>query len=147
MANIQNLQPGNVNHTFTPEETLKGVQNSIATRKKNAIIKNSLQKILNMGIKVPQIDPNKPMDKDIKELLEKLQATGVDTKNLDLVDLMNFGQMLGAIFGKAECYKALLETNNENQQEVINKEPHITSIEEIVDNSHLDKDLYEANKH
>lgn len=144
MANEQNLQPGNVNHTFTPEEVLKGNQRSIETRRKNAIIKNSLQKILNMGIKVPQIDPNKPMDKDIKELLEKLESAGVDTSKLELVDLMNYGQMLGAIFGKAECYKALLETHGENIEQTL--EPHITSIEDVIDNSHLEKDLYEANK-
>jgi hypothetical protein len=146
MANLQTLQPGNVNHTITPEEAQKGGIQSGITRRKNAIIKNSLQKILNMGIKVPQIDPKKPMDKDIKELLEKLESAGVDIKNLELVDLMNYGQMLGAIFGKAECYKGLLETHGENQ-DIIFKEPHVTSIEEIIDNSSLDKDMYEANKH
>ena len=154
MAN-PNGNPDTLKVPTSTEARINGQKGGIASgqvRKKNAIIKNSLQKILNMGIKVPQIDPkkidtnNEQMDKDIKEVLDKLKSVGVDTNNLELVDLLNYGQMLGAIFGKAECYKTLLETNGENQEEIF-KEPHVTSIEEIVDNSYLDKDMYEANKH
>jgi hypothetical protein len=142
MANEQNLQPGNVNHTFTPEETLRGVQNSIASRKKNAIIRNSLKRILNSGIKLP----TKIEDKQIKDYVDKLKNIGVDTKTLDLVDLINLGQILGAIGGKPECYRALLESSGELLES--NDEIKTPSLEIIIkDNSHLEKDLYEANKH
>ena len=143
MANIQNLQPGNVNHTFTPEETLRGVQNSIASRKKNAIIRNSLQKILNSGFKLP----TEINDKDIENYVKKLKNVGVDTKNLELVDLINLGQVLGAIGGKPECYRALLESSGElletNEEQAPTPSLEIT----IKDNSKLEGKLYEANKH
>ena len=142
MANEQNLQPGNVNHTFTPEETMRGVQNSIASRKKNAIIRNSLKRILNSGIKLP----TKIEDKQIKDYVDKLKNIGVDTKTLDLVDLINLGQILGAIGGKSECYRAILESSGELLES--NDEIKTPSLEIIIkDNSHLEKDLYEANKH
>lgn len=143
MANIQNLQPGNVNHTFTPEETLRGVQNSIASRKKNAIIRNSLKQILNSGFKLP--DSKDITDKDIKEFIDKCKSLGIDTTKMSLPDLMNCGQILGAIGGKAENYKLLLETIGELTEQP--QEPHITTIEEVIDNSHLEKVLYEENKH
>lgn len=143
MANIQNLQPGNVNHTFTPEETLRGVQNSIASRKKNAIIRNSLKQILNSGFKLP--DSEHITDKDIKEFIEKCNSLGINTKEMTIADLMNCGQILGAIGGKAENYKMVLETTGELIEQP--QEPHITSVEEVIDNSHLEKVLYEENKH
>lgn len=143
MANIQNLQPGNVNHTFTPEETLRGVQNSIASRKKNAIIRNSLKQILNCGFKLP--DNKNITDKDIKEFIDKCKSLGIDTTQMSLPDLMNCGQILGAIGGKAENYKLLLEITGELTEQP--QEPHITTIEEVIDNSHLEKVLYEENKH
>lgn len=143
MANIQNLQPGNVNHTFTPEETLRGVQNSIASRKKNAIIRNSLKQILNSGFKLP--DSKDITDTDIKEFIDKCKSLGIDTTKMSLPDLMNCGQILGAIGGKAENYKLLLETIGELTEQP--QEPHITTIEEVIDNSHLEKVLYEENKH
>ena len=44
LANEQNLQPGNVNHTFTPEETLKGVQRSIEVRQEKSRMKKILRR-------------------------------------------------------------------------------------------------------
>lgn len=111
-------------------------------RKKNAIIKESLKKILNSGFKLP----TDIQDKDIKNYVDKLKAIGVDVKNLDLVDLINLGQVLGAIGSRPECYRALLECSGElieSQEETKTPSLEIT----IKDNSHLEKDLYEANKH
>lgn len=143
MANLQTLQPGNVNHTITPEEAQKGGIQSGITRRKNAIIRNSLQRILNSGFKLPtEIE-----DKDIKNYVEKLKNVGIDTKNLELVDLMNLGQVLGAIGGKPECYRALLESSGEllPQEEGIAPTPSLEIT--IKDNSKLEGKLYEANKH
>ena len=40
-----------------------------------------------------------------------------------------------------------METNGENIEEENTYMPEIERLGEIVDNSHLEKDLYEANKH
>lgn len=121
----------------------KGGINSGITRRKNAIIRNSLQRILNSGFKLPtEIE-----DKDIKNYVEKLKNVGIDTKNLELVDLMNLGQVLGAIGGKPECYRALLESSGEllPEEEGIAPTPSLEIT--IKDNSKLEGKLYEANKH
>ena len=65
---------------------------------------------------------------------------------MELADLMNCGQILSAIGGKSESYKTLLETNGESVEEV-NSTPIVEKVEEVVDNSNLEKELYEANKH
>ena len=115
------------------------------SRRRNKLIRDSLQRILNSGIKLPPIDPKKPIDKDVTNLLEKLESIGVNTKELPLVDLMNLGQVLGAVFGKNENYKTLIEMNGELIEEDT-PELKITTIDEIVDNSNLKKVLYEENK-
>lgn len=143
MANLQTLQPGNVNHTITPEEAQKGGIQSGITRRKNAIIRNSLQRILSSGFKLP----TEINDKDIENYVKKLKNVGIDTKNLELVDLINLGQVLGAIGGKPECYRALLESSGElletNEEQAPTPSLEIT----IKDNSKLEGKLYEANKH
>lgn len=141
MANPENLIPQA--HKLTVQEQSMGGIASGKVRKKNAIIRNSLQKILNSGFKLPtEIE-----DKDIKNYVEKLKNVGVDIKNLELVDLMNLGQVLGAIGGKPECYRALLESSGELSLEEDGNTPTPSLNISIKDNSHLEKDLYEANKH
>lgn len=121
----------------------KGGINSGITRRKNAIIRNSLQRILNSGFKLP----TEINDKDIENYVKKLKNVGVDTKNLELVDLINLGQVLGAIGGKPECYRALLESSGElvTEEEVQAPTPSLEIT--IKDNSKLEGKLYEANKH
>lgn len=136
-----------MNYDRTPEErkeiaTLGGIASGQA-RRKNAIIRNSLKQILNSGFKLP--DSKDITDKDIKEFIDKCKSLGIDTNAMSLPDLMNCGQILSAIGGKAENYKLLLETIGELTEQP--QEPHITSIEEVIDNSHLEKVLYEENKH
>jgi hypothetical protein len=145
MANTQNLIPGG--HKLTQEEQSMGGIASGKARRRNAIIRNSLQNILNSGIKIPIVDPDKPIDKDIENLLTKLKAIGVDTENISLVDLMNLGQILGSMFGKPECYRALLESSGELIEGEETQVPTPSLEITIKDNSHLEKDLYEANKH
>lgn len=136
-----------MNYERTPEErkeiaTLGGIASGQA-RRKNAIIRNSLQRILNSGFKLP----TEINDKDIENYVKKLKNVGVDTKNLELVDLINLGQVLGAIGGKPECYRALLESSGElletNEEQAPTPSLEIT----IKDNSKLEGKLYEANKH
>lgn len=120
------------------ENGRKGGIASGETRRKNASIRNSLKRILNSGFKLP----TEIKDEEVKLFVSKLKAIGVDTKNLDLVDLMNLGQILSAIGGKAENYKALMDITEDTQDTG-------TPIVEInvVDNSNLEKIMYEENRH
>lgn len=120
---------------------LGGIASGIA-RKQKASFKNSLIKILNSGIKLPvSIE-----DKDIKDYISKLNSIGIDTKNVELIDLMTLGQILGAIGGKNDNYKTLLELNGELMES--NEDAPTPSLEiTIKDNSKLEKVLYEENKH
>lgn len=139
---------GYANNLIPLNERTKDEQKVITTmgglasgesRRKNASIKQSLKRILNSGFKLP----TEIKDEEVKLFVNKLNAIGVDTKNLDLVDLMNLGQILSAIGGKAENYKALLEITEESSND-----KGTPSIEiNVVDNSNLEKVMYETNRH
>lgn len=130
----------------TKEEQRKiAQQGGIASgkvRKEKALLRNSLQLLLNNNIKIP----NNPTDKDIKDLSTKLKALGVDTKKMQVNDLVNCGLILGAVYGKAENYKTILETTGELIEESPTYTPKIEEVETIIDNSKLEKALYEENK-
>ena len=118
MANNQNLQPIKKGELSSEEAKRRGSIGGIASgkaRRQKAMFKDSLQKILASNIKIPTIDPNKPikMDKDILNLLEKLESIGVNTKELPLIDLITLGQILGAIGGRSENYRTLIEVNGD----------------------------------
>ena len=138
---------GYANNLIPLSERTKDEQKVITTmgglasgesRRKNASIKQSLKRILNSGFRLP----TEIKDEEVKSFVKKLNSIGVDTKNLDLVDLMNLGQILSAIGGKAENYKALMDITDEQEETG-------TPIVEInvVDNSNLEKVLYEENRH
>lgn len=143
MANTENLVSLG---DRTMEEQRKiatmGGKASGEARRKKASIRNSLINILNSGFKLP----TEVKDKDIKEFIDKLNAIGVDTKQMEIIDLINCGQILGAIGGKADNYKTLLEVNGELVEDTPNYTPLIEDVEQVVDNSNLEKVLYEANK-
>jgi hypothetical protein len=121
--------------------TMGGIASGEARRRK-ASIRNSLIDILNSGFKLP----TEIKDKDIKEFVDKLNAIGVDTKQMKLIDLINCGQILGAISGKADNYKTLLDVNGELVEDTSSYTPNIEDVEQVIDNSNLEKVLYEANK-
>ena len=138
---------GYANNLIPLNERTKDEQKVITTmgglasgesRRKNASIKQSLKRILNSGFRLP----TEIKDEEVKSFISKLNSIGVDTKNLDLVDLMNLGQILSAIGGKAENYKALMDITEDIQDTG-------TPIVEInvVDNSNLEKIMYEENRH
>ena len=138
---------GYANNLIPLNERTKDEQKEITTmgglasgesRRKNASIKQSLKRILNSGFRLP----TEIKDEEVKGFVSKLNSIGVDTKNLDLVDLMNLGQILSAIGGKAENYKALMDITEDTQDTG-------TPIVEInvVDNSNLEKIMYEENRH
>lgn len=146
VANTQNLKPVRTEKEARELGQKGGIASGKARRQK-AMFKDSLQKILASNIKIPTIDPNKPikMDKDILNLLEKLESIGVNTKELPLIDLITLGQILGAIGGRSENYRTLIEVNGDLLENESN-ELKLTTIDEIVDNSNLKKVLYEENK-
>lgn len=117
MANIENLQPGNINHTLTPEEAQKGGIASGQARREKATMKKALEMLLN----------------------EK------NNKGITYRELATLGLIKGAINGNAQNYKVILETLGE-LLESESKDAPILNIN-VIDNSHLEKDLYEANKH
>ena len=138
---------GYANNLIPLNERTKDEQKEITTmgglasgesRRRNASIKQSLKRILNSGFRLP----TEIKDEEVKSFVSKLNSIGVDTKNLDLVDLMNLGQILSAIGGKAENYKALMDITEDTQDTG-------TPIVEInvVDNSNLEKIMYEENRH
>ena len=140
MAKEDNLRPGEYKLTLE-EQKMGGIASGEARRKK-ASFRNSLNKILNSGIKLPV----NVEDKDIKEYITKLESIGIDMKNVELIDLMTLGQVLGAIGGKNDNYRTLLELNGElleNNEDTTTPSLQIT----LKDNSNLEKTLYEENKH
>ena len=58
-------------------------------------------------------------------------------------DLVNAGLILGAVFGNANNYKTIIETKGELLEEQ-NTTPTLKL--EVVDNSNLNKVLYEENQ-
>ena len=140
MANEQNLIP------FTSDQDREqakingkkgGVASGIARREK-ATMRKSLEMLLNSNINIDKID-----DMSINDLKNKLKMLGTDTSKMKVEDLVNAGLILGAVFGNANNYKTIIETKGETTEEK-NNTP--TLLLEVVDNSKLEKTLYEENK-
>lgn len=136
MANEQNLVP------LTTEKAREiGIKGGIASgkvRKEKATMRKSLELLLNSNINIDKIDDNTIID-----LRNKLKMLGADTSKMKVEDLVNAGLILGAIFGNANNYKTIIETKGELLEEQ-NTTP--TLMLEVVDNSNLNKVLYEENK-
>lgn len=140
MANEQNLIP------FTSDQDREqakingkkgGVASGIARREK-ATMRKSLEMLLNSNINIDKID-----DMSINDLKNKLKMLGTDTSKMKVEDLVNAGLILGAVFGNANNYKTIIETKGETTEE---KNTTPTLMLEVVDNSKLEKTLYEENK-
>ena len=139
MVNKQNLIPMN---ELTKEEqreiAVKGGIASGKVRKEKATMRKSLEMLLNSNINIDKIDDNTIID-----LRNKLKMLGADTSKMKVEDLVNAGLILGAVFGNANNYKTIIETKGELLEES-NTTP--TLMLEVVDNSNLDKVLYEENQ-
>lgn len=97
--------------------TMGGIASGVA-RKEKATMKKTLEKLLDT---VPDIESN-PNKKTFRELSTE-------------------GLLIGAVQGKAENYKLMLQVIGELEQESDNETPSINI--NIVDNSNLEKTLYE----
>ena len=111
MANIENLQPGNVNHTLTPEEAQKGGIRSGEVRREKATMKKTLELLLN--------EKNK--------------------KGQTYRDLATLGLIKGAIDGKADNYKTIVQLLGELEE---NTQTPVVNIN-VVDNTDLEKVMYD----
>ncbi len=85
------------------------------------------------------------VDSDIKikegTLAETFQKAGIDISNLNPTQLATIGLWFGAVNGNATNYKMLMEANEEI--EASNETPSVEI--KIVDNSNLEKVMYEDN--
>ena len=131
-----NLRPGE--YKLTLEEQKKGGIASGKVRKEKATMRKSLEMLLNSNINIDKIDDN-----SINDLKNKLKLLGADTSKMKVEDLVNAGLILGAVFGNANNYKTIIETKGELLEES-NTTP--TLMLEVVDNSNLNKVLYEENQ-
>lgn len=139
MANESNLIP--MNELTKKEQREIARMGGIASgkvRKEKATMRKSLEMLLNSNINIDKIDDNTIID-----LRNKLKLLGADTSKMKVEDLVNAGLILGAVFGNANNYKTIIETKGELLEEQ-NTTPTLKL--EVVDNSNLNKVLYEENQ-
>lgn len=133
MANEQNLKPI---ETLSNEEAKKrgkvGGIRSGEVRREKATFKNAIKWLVESDIKI-----NKG------NLYESFKQSGIDISKLNTTQLAALGLWSGAIQGKAENYKTLMEANSELED--LQKETPTVNIN-IIDNSELEKALYEEDK-
>ena len=117
MANIENLKPGE--YKLTLEEQKKGGIASGKARQEKATMKKTLEMLLDT---IPNIKGNKD-----KKTFRELSTEGL---------------MIGAVQGKAENYKLIMQVLGEMQEEnTTTPEVNIN----IIDQAGLEKTLYENN--
>ena len=130
MANEQNLIPFN---KMTEKEQRKiakmGSEASIKARREKASLKKSIKWLLEESdIRITQGD-----------IYETYKKKGIDISQFTPAQLATIGLWAGAVTGKNENYKTLMEGNNEVEQ--TNETPEVSI--NIIDNSSLEKTLYE----
>ena len=134
MAN-PNPKTDHLNHKLTAKEQSMGGIASGEARKQKRTFKEAVQWLVNSDIKIK--------DGKIKNLFKE---NGIDISGLNPTQLATLGCWAGAIYGNANNFKTLMEVNGELIEENPTYNPSIEEVEEIVDNSNLEKVLYEANK-
>ena len=84
------------------------------------------------------------MKKTLEHMLDEVANIEGNKDKLTYRQLCTLGLLKGAIEGKAENYKTVLQTIGELQEEENSETPSVQI--NIVDNSNLEKILYEENK-
>jgi hypothetical protein len=113
---------------------IKGGKASQKVQKEKRTFKKAIEWLANSDIKITQ-----------GSIYDKFLQAGIDISNMDMTQLATIGLMYGALCGNATNYKTLMEGNNEVVDELGTLTP--TLKVELVDNSNLEKTLYETNKH
>lgn len=134
MANEQNLIP---NSERTPEQlremTRKGGIASGKARREKASLKKAIKWLLEESdIRITKGD-----------IYETYKKQGIDISELTPGQLATIGLWAGAVTGKNENYKTLLEGNNEL---IENKDTVTPDVEiKVIENKDLEKIMYEDN--
>lgn len=129
MANEQNL----VDLATRPkrerqEIARKGQIASTQVKKEKATFKNAIKWLVESDIKIKG-----------GNIYEAFKNSGIDISNLNTTQLATLGLWSGAIQGKAENYKTLMEANEEIQAS--NETPQVNI--NIINNEELEKAMYE----
>lgn len=136
MANIENLVYDKGFDTISAEElskiASKGGKNSQKVQKEKRTFKKAIEWLANSDIKLKG-----------GNVYDTLKGMGIDVDILNPTQLATIGLWYGAVQGNATNYKTLMEGNNEIEEE---NSVNPTFKVEIIDNSNLEKQLYEANK-
>lgn len=105
-----------------------GGKASGVVRREKATFKNAIKWLVESDIKIKG-----------GNIYEAFKKSGIDISNLKPTQLATLGLWSGAIQGKAENYKTLMEANEEIQFE--NETPSLNI--NIIDNSNFEKVMYE----
>jgi hypothetical protein len=132
VANEQNL----IDLATRPERERKEIARkgqiaSTEAKKEKATFKKAIKWLLE--------DSNITINKG--SLYESFKKSGIDISKLNTTQLATLGLWSGAVQGNATNYKTLMEANEEIQTET--ETPNINI--NIVDNSNLEKIMYEDN--
>lgn len=122
MANEENLRPIQKGELTSEEAKKRGSNGGIASGKARRE-KATMRKTLEM-------------------LLDEKNSKGKTYK-----ELATLGLLKGAINGNASNYRTILETLGELTERIEINKPSVEKVEDIVDNSNLEKVLYEENRH
>lgn len=123
-------------HVLTVEEQSAGGKKSVEVRAKKKQFTEAVKWLANSDIKMTE-----------GLTYEVFKKHNIDISKLDTTQLAAIGLWFGAINGNANNFKTLLETNGELLANMEINHPKIEKVEDIVDNSDLEKVLYETNKH
>lgn len=130
MANIENLVP--LTTEKAREIGAKGGKRSGEVKREKRTFKKAIEWLANSDIKLKG-----------GNVYDTLKGMGIDVDTLNPTQLATIGLWYGAVQGNATNYKTLMEGNNEIEEE---SSVNPTFKVEIIDNSNLEKQLYEANK-
>lgn len=128
MANIENLKPGE--YKLSQEEAKKGGIASGETRRQKATFKNAVKWLAESNIKITS-----------GTIADTFKNAGIDISKLTPTQLATIGLWIGAVNGNASNFKTLMEANEEI--EITNETPNVEI--KIVDNSNLEKVMYDSN--
>lgn len=130
MANKEdNLKPGE--YKLTLEEQKKGGIASGEARREKATFKKAIKWLVESDIKITNGD-----------ILKTFKESGIDISNLNTTQLATIGLWFGAVQGNATNYKTLMEANEEIETQTETPSININ----VVDNSKLEKVMYEDRK-
>jgi hypothetical protein len=132
MANEDNLIPQA--HKLTVEEAKKGGKKSAETRAKKKQFSQAVEWLANSDIKIQE-----------GKLYDLYKKNNIDISKLDTTQLATIGLWFGAVQGNANNFKTLMESHNEITES--DKVSAPTLKIEVSDNSNLEKDMYEENRH